>query len=643
MPGPRRSWTRTGGAPTSIRLCGKLGVIIDGRDVTGELGGRQGRAVLACLLLRGAAGASRDELIDVLWPSRPPQSPARGLDVVVSRLRAALGPGVIVGRQHLTVQLEPGAVDVEFARARLREAEQALAAGEVERARAAVDAAAETVAGPLLPGLEGEWIDDHRNRFEDVRVRLRRAGIEAGLGLGGPELDRVVGEASRLVEAEPASETAVGLLMRTLAARGDRSSALEAYEALRMRLRDELGTTPSPKLASLHAELLQDAPSARTAPGPAIGRSDRPFVGREAELELLRERWAAFTPERWPLVLVEGEAGIGKTALADRFVRDKIALRGRCDEDPIVPYQPFVEALEGQGPGTAALEPLISQLKGAGGGAQGTVPPEFQQYVMFEGVAERLGRLSTTRPLLLVIDDLQWADKPTVKLLQHLARRALRVMLVGTYRGGEVARGHPLRELMAEQHREQRLDVLHLQGLDQHETDALVKARIDAPAPDLVTELWEQTVGNPLFIEETLRSLAESGSRGPVSAQTLEEMGVAEGVKAVILRRLDALPEVPQEALRAAAAVGHVFDLQLVAGAAGLSVGDVVEACDGPAMGGLVEELEQYRFAFAHAIVRMAIYEDLSGTRRARLHERIGTLLEEQPRGPVRPRRSHTT
>ena len=465
-------------------------------------------------------------------------------------------------------------------------------------------------------------------------MRLRRAGIEAGLGLGGPELDRVVGEASRLVEAEPASETAVGLLMRALAARGDRSSALEAYEALRMRLRDELGTTPSPKLASLHAELLQDAPTPRTAPGPAIGRSDRPFVGREAELELLRERWAAFTPERWPLVFVEGEAGIGKTALADRFVRDKVALRGRCDEDPIVPYQPFVEALEGQGPGTEALEPLISQLKGAGGGAQATVPPEFQQYVMFEGVAERLGRLSTTRPLLLVIDDLQWADKPTVKLLQHLARRALRVMLVGTYRGGEVGRGHPLRELMAEQHREQRLDVLHLQGLDQHETDALVKARIDAPAPDLVTELWEQTVGNPLFIEETLRSLAESGSRGPVTAQTLEEMGVAEGVKAVILRRLDALPEVPQEALRAAAAVGHVFDLELVAGAAGLSVGDVVEAYDGPAMGGLVEELEQYRFAFAHAIVRMAIYEDLSGTRRARLHERIGTLLEEQPREP---------
>jgi DNA-binding SARP family transcriptional activator/tetratricopeptide (TPR) repeat protein len=628
-------------ATTSIRLCGKFAVTIRGRDVTDELGGKQGRAVLACLVLRGASGASRDELIDVLWPRNPPQSPARGLDVVVSRLRAALGPGVIVGRPHLTVQLDPGAeIDVEVARRRLREAEQALAAGEFERARTAVDLAAQSFTGPLLPGLEGEWVDDHRTRFEDLKLRLRRAGIQAGLGLGGPELDRVVADAAELVEEQPTSETAAGLLMRALAARGDRSTALEAYETLRARLRDELGTTPSPKLASLHAELLQDvAAPAAAAPGPALVRSDRPFVGRDAELELLRERWGGFTPDRWPMVLVEGEAGIGKTALAERFASlgDRMALRGRCDEDPIVPYQPFVEALGGQGPGAESLEPLISQLRGASRGSQATVPPEFQQYVMFEGVAERLCRLSHARPLLLVIDDLQWADKPTVKLLQHLARRALRIMLVGTFRGGEVGRGHPLRELMAEQRRQQRLDVLRLEGLSQDETDALVKARIAEPAPDLVTELWEQTVGNPLFIEETLRSLAESGAGAadePVTARTLEEMGVAEGVKAVILRRLDALPEAPQEALRAAAAIGHVFDLALVAEAAQRSLGEVVEAFDGPAMGGLVEELEEYRFAFAHAIVRMAIYEDLSGTRRARLHERIGTLLEEQPREP---------
>jgi tetratricopeptide (TPR) repeat protein len=207
-------------------------------------------------------------------------------------------------------------------------------------------------------------------------------------------------------------------------------------------------------------------------------------------------------------------------------------------------------------------------------------------------------------------------------------------MLVGTYRGGEVGRGHPLRELLAEQRRQQRLDVLRLDGLTQAETGALVNMRIDDPAADLVSELWEQTVGNPLFIEETLRSLSETAAGEPVTARTLEEMGVAEGVKSVILRRLDALPPEPREALHAAAAIGHVFHLELVAGAARLPLGDVIEAFDGPPMGGLVEELEEYRFAFAHAIVRMAIYEDLSGTRRAQLHERIGTLLEDRPRAP---------
>jgi DNA-binding SARP family transcriptional activator/tetratricopeptide (TPR) repeat protein len=609
-------------ATTSIRLCGKFSVTVHGRDVTREVGHKQGRAVLACLLLKGASGASRDELIHVLWPDRAhsPEAPERGLTVVISRLRTALETATIAGPPQLSIRLEPGAeVDVDVARRGLREAEQALAAGEFGRARAAVDAAIAGFDGPLLPGLEGEWIDEQRIRFEDLKLRLRRAGVQAGIELGGPELDRVVDEAARLVEDEPMSETAVGLLMRALAARGDRSNALEVYETLRVRLRDEIGTAPSPTLAALHADLLRDAPAPVRAPRPARARPDRPFVGRRSELELLRERWVALEPERWPIVLLEGEAGIGKTALADRFagLGEKAVLRGRCDEDPIVPYQPFVEALG------ESLEP-----------PQASVPPEFQQYVMFDGVAQRLGDLSHARPLLLVVDDLQWADKPTVKLLQHLARRELRIMLVGTYRGGEVGRGHPLRELMTEQRRQQRLDVLRLPGLTQDETDALVKTRIDDPAADLVSELWEQTVGNPLFIEETLRSLAETADGEPVTARTLEEMGVAEGVRSVILRRLDALEPEPREALRAAAAVGHVFDLDVVAGAARLSVADVIEALDAPAMGGLVEELEEYRFAFAHAIVRMAIYEDLSGTRRAQLHQRIGTLLEEKPRAP---------
>jgi DNA-binding SARP family transcriptional activator/tetratricopeptide (TPR) repeat protein len=630
-----------GAATTSIRLCGKFAVTIRGRDVTDELGGKQGRAVLARLILEGASGASRDELIDVLWPRDPPKSPARGLDVVISRLRAALGPGVIVGRPHLTVQLDPSAaVDVEVARRGLHEAEQALAAGDFERACAVADAAAASFTGPLLPGLEGEWIDAHRHRLGDIRLGVRRARIQAGLGLGGAELDRVIPEAARLVEERPTSETAVALLMRALAARGDRSNALEAYETLRVRLRDELGTSPSPKLADLHRELLQDEPPpARTAVGPALGRADRPFVGRKAELEVLGERWRALTPERWPIVLVEGDAGIGKTALGDRFARlgDKAVLRGRCDQDPIVPYQPFVEALEGQGAGADAVAPLISQLKGVGQGAQPTVPPEFQQYVMFEGVSERLNRLSHARGQLLVIDDLQWADKPTIKLLQHLARRALRIMLVGTYRGGEVGRGHPLRELRDELRRQDRLDVLRLPGLSQEETDALVTTRIAEPAPDLVAELWEQTVGNPLFIEETLRSLTAlevTSAAEPFTARTLEEMGVAEGVKAVILRRLDGLGDESQDALRAAAAVGHVFDLNLVAGAVERSLEQVAEIFEQPPMGGLVEELEEYRFAFAHAIVRMAIYEDLRGTTRAELHRRIGSLLEETPQRP---------
>ena len=307
MPGSRRSWTRTGRRRRASGCAGSSGSSSHGRDVTGRARRPAGTSRARAPAPQGAAGASRDELIDLLWPAAAAVARARARRRVVSRLRAALGPGVIVGRQHLTVQLEPGAVDVEFARAGCaRPSRRSRPA--TSSVRAPPSTQRPTAHRPAPAGLEGDWIDAHRNRFEDVRLRLRRAGIQAGLGLGGPELDRVVGEASRLVEAEPASETAVGLLMRALAARGDRSSALEAYEALRMRLRDELGTTPSPKLASLHAELLQDAPSARTA-----GAGDRPI--RPA---LRRPRGGARAPARalgrvharaLAVGVVEGEPG----------------------------------------------------------------------------------------------------------------------------------------------------------------------------------------------------------------------------------------------------------------------------------------------------------------------------------------------
>jgi DNA-binding SARP family transcriptional activator len=636
---------------TTIRLCGEFSAIVRGRVVTGDLGGRQGRAVFASLVLSRPQGLARDQLIDVLWPAAPPKSPERGLDVVVSRLRTALGQDVVSGRSQLTLTLDPDAViDVEIARRRVRESEAALVAGDAELARDAAHEGLDVLAGPLLPGLEGPWLDHHRARLAEIVPRLLRAAARAGLALGGDALDQALTDARALVAENPFSESASGLLMEVQAARGDVAEALQTYEELRVRLLDQLGNPPAKAIADLHARLLR--PDAEVVPAPA-GAVSAPepalplpvigttFVGRAAQLEALRARWA--TPPR--LVFLSGEAGIGKTTLAARFAEEigaESVLFGRCDEDPIVPYQPFVEAFRHPDAlsGTSddeevlALAPLIPRLRSLAQGNALGASPELQRYLMFEAVAERLRRWSRVRPLLFILDDVHWADKPTVKLLQHLVRnpRGLRLMVIATYRTEDAGGERPLADLLADLRRAHALDVVRLEGLSRGETDALITERLEETAPDFAGELWSQTDGNPLFIEEALRSVEESGQ--PVSSGTLTRMGVPDGVKSVIVRRLETMPLEAADALRAAATIGQEFDPRLVAGVRGVAVEQMLDTLERAPARGLIAELERYRYAFSHGIVRMAIYEDMGETRRAELHHRVGVLLESAPERP---------
>src|SRR4051794_28414239 len=637
---------------TTIRLCGEFSAVVRGRVVTADLGGRQGRAVFASLVLSRPQGLARDQLIDVLWPAAPPKSPERGLDVVVSRLRTALGQDVVSGRSQLTLTLDPDAViDVEVARRCVRDSEAALAAGDCERARDAAHEGLDVLAGPLLPGLEGPWLDHHRARLTEIVPRLLRAAARGGLALGGDALDQALTDARALVAENPFSESACGLLMEVQAARGDVAEALQTYEELRVRLLEELGNPPAKAIADLHARLLRpDAPvEPAHEPAPPLPATAATFVGRAAQLQALRARWAALAGSCPQLVFLAGEAGIGKTTLAARFAGElgaESVLFGRCDEDPVVPYQPFVEAFRHPDAlaGTSdeeevlALAPLIPRLRSLAHGDGLGVSPELQRYLMFEAVVERLCRWSRVRPLLFILDDAHWADKPTVKLLQHLVRdpRDLRLMVIATYRTEDAGADRPLAELIADLRRAHALDVVRLEGLSQGETDALITERIDQTAPDFAAELWSQTDGNPLFIEEALRSVAESGDGDgkPVSARTLERMGVPDGVKSVIVRRLETMPAGAADALRAAAAIGQEFDPRLVAGVRGVRVEQMLDTLERAPTRGLIAELERYRYAFSHGIVRMAIYEDMSETRRAELHHRVGVLLEA---GPARP------
>ena len=337
---------------------------------------------------------------------------------------------------------------------------------------------------------------------------------------------------------------------------------------------------------------------------------------------MLDERWSA----KGGIVVLAGEAGVGKTRLAARFAAaahsgGATVLHGRIDEETVVPYQPFVEALRHYaahaGGATSApdLAPLVPEL-GGGNGAPLPAERENRRYRLFEAVAALLGQAAAERPLLLVIEDLQWAGRPTLLLLRHVVRRlhGAPLLVLVTLRDAEADPGGAP-GLLADLSREEVVQRVALSGLGEAETAVLVG---DAT---LARTLQDRTAGNPFFIEEMLRSLAEAPDDQP---------GLPEGVKDLVSRRLSRLEPATVETLTAAAVLGRDFRLATLAEMAGRPGEELLEPLEEALRAGVViEDAAQVdHFAFGHALVRETLYDAPVASRRARLHLRAGEALE---------------
>jgi DNA-binding SARP family transcriptional activator len=232
---------------------------LDGRRLERRLPAGQCRLLLGYLALHRRRAIEREELIEALWPGRPPAAADGSLRALVSRLRGVLSDDVVRGRGGLRLVLPPAAwLDVEAADAAIHRAESAVERGAWQEAWAPSHIALNISRRVFLAGLEADWVDQHRRHLEDVRLRALESWIAAGLGIGGSELADAEAAARKLIAESPLRESAYTLLMRVLDARGNRADAIRIYEHLRQRLVDELGITPGPAARELHARILVD-------------------------------------------------------------------------------------------------------------------------------------------------------------------------------------------------------------------------------------------------------------------------------------------------------------------------------------------------------------------------------------------------
>lgn len=373
---------------------------------------------------------------------------------------------------------------------------------------------------------------------------------------------------------------------------------------------------------------------------PAVLVGPGPFVGRGRELEGLLSAWQSTLAGGVRTVLIAGEPGVGKTRLAGEWSQrayelGAVVLYGRCDEDLGAPYQPFAEALRSlvpcMGPdrlrGLRGVEALLSLVPGLADVVPDLVrpahsDPDTERYALFDAVVALLETASTSAPVLLVLDDLHWAAKPTLLLLRHLLRFGdhARVQIVGTYRSTDLDRAHPLAATLADLHRDGTANRLNLGGLDEDDVTAYV-AEAGYDDEELAHALASVTGGNPFFLIEALRHVDESGG-------VWDQSTLPQGVREAVSRRLSRLPIETNKALAAAAVIGSRFAVELVEQVVGA---DLVDAFDEARQAGIVIEEPGGFYRFNHAIVRQSLLAELASVRRMRLHQRIATTLEASP------------
>jgi predicted ATPase/DNA-binding SARP family transcriptional activator/DNA-binding transcriptional ArsR family regulator len=630
------------------------------------ISGATPRSLLAFLVTYRDHPHTRDLLAGTFWPDEPDAIARRRLSQALWQIRRAL-QATEQGEAHPVLLVEGDTVQFNPALPHWLDVEQfavhhSQCAGGGHDAVEHCESCIECYQGDFLAGYYDDWILVERERLREMYLETLERLVQAHKGQN--EYERALVYARRLTNEAPWREKAHREVMRLCHLLGQDADALKQYELCREALAEELGVEPSPETAALVTEIatrsgLPQPPllpsAARPSTAPLLERPDRlPLVGRQAELaELLRQLEMA-TQGRGGLVVVYGEAGVGKTRLLQELARNAQwrgiqTLWGRCYEltAPLA-YQPLLEVLragllaskeaELQPLWRAELARLLPELA-SGDEALPSLGPEEEQRRLLEAIARACMALAEAAPQLVLLEDAHWMDLASLEALRYLLPRLAeaRLLIVATARTEELT-GQPAAVLGALESTRmpKRLD---LGRLDLAATGELVQRALDLeqPAPRFSTRLFAETEGNPFFLIETLWALTEEGllyrdqaggwsTPWDESTEDYTELPLPAGVAQSIERRLDRLPGALQELLGLAAVIGRgvVFDLWHLA--SGRDEETLLTAGDELCSRGLLLSAEP-DYVFAHDQIRRVTYERLSAPRRRLYHTRVGQAL----------------
>lgn len=644
------------------RILGPLEVLDGDREV--KLGSHKQRAILAILLIEAGRVVSTDALIDRLWGDEPPATAVATLQAYLSNLRRALEPDrsirqpskILVSTSNgYSLRVDEGELDAAHFEHLFHGGKELLEKQRFVEATTSLEAALSLWRGGALSDFEFDsFANQEISRLEELRMSALEARIEADLALG--RHGKLVAELRPLVERHQLRERLRGQLALALYRDARQADALEVLREGRARLAEDLGIDPGPELRRLEEAVLRQDSELDWQPPPraaAVALHLGPLLARDAELDVL-ERAAESARSGWGrLVLVGGEAGIGKTRLAEEFTAGNHALEvlwGRCLEgEGAPPLWPWVQVLKAAseahsteellgsaGNEASDLVHLLPEVLAADPGLHPSTVRDAEEarFRLNVAVTALLTRLASARPVAVVLDDLHWADVASLRMLEHLAGelRQASILVVATYRDVEVSRDHPLSDALATISRLPVVERIMLSGLGVEEVGSYVSSVAGfEPTPASVRMIHERTEGNPFFVAELTRLLQNEGALNDDASLALGS-AIPANVRDVILRRVSRLPDASERVLTSGAVIGREFPVDLLASVEGLDWDGVLDLIE-PAIASRVlvaGTSAMGRYRFSHGLVRETLYDNLTPVKKARLHLRVAESLESR-------------